>query len=69
MPAWPPCDHGERGVGREFLCEDRGGNFVEPRAAIGFRNRAAEQAQLARLLQELRHQPVFVLPRAREPRA
>ncbi len=52
---------GERGVAGEFFGEDRGGNFVEPRAAVRFGNAGAEQADFAGLLEHLGHQMlVFV---------
>ena len=52
---------GERAVAGEFFRENRGGNFVEARAAICFGNPAAQQADFSGLLQHLSHQmPVFV---------
>ena len=51
---------GKGRVARQFFSEDGGGDLVETRAAVFFRNRAAEQADLSCLLQHLRHQSFFV---------
>ena len=50
----------EGGVTRKFFGKDRGGNFVEAGTAVGFGNRAAEQADFAGLFQHLSEEAFFV---------
>ena len=51
---------GKGRVARQFFSEDGRGDLVETRAAVFFRNRAAEQADFSGFLQQLRHQSFFM---------
>lgn len=60
-------DH-ERRIGAEFFGNDGHRDFVEGRAAVFFGNARAQQAYLARLADQLRHQAFFVLFELRDVR-
>ena len=61
MPECAPTLTLKERIGGDFFGEHGGGDVIESRAAIFFRDAAAEQADFARLLHQPRHQALFVL--------
>ncbi len=57
--------NGEGSIAGEFFGQERRGNFVQRRAAVFFRNRSAEQAQLRRLFSAFAASALLCAARAR----